>query len=153
MICLHGSDGGWAGWNDRNAALFAGAGFAAAPVAYSGGDHAGASAIDGVALEIVEAAMRAMRLAFPDRAVALFGASRGAEAALLYAQPIAAEKSERTPDAVMAHAPPDAAWPAFRPADWGPDGTWSGDRRRPAWTWRGESGRTRPETPLTLEES
>lgn len=29
IVCLHGSEGGWAGWNDLQSALFAANGFAA----------------------------------------------------------------------------------------------------------------------------
>lgn len=151
IVCLHGSEGGWAGWNDLHCALFAANGFAALSRNYTQNarwlTHPD---IDDVPLEGTQAALAAMRqeLAPLGCGLGLFGISRGAEQALLLAQLLAEDGCAEVPDAVAVHSPPDAAWPAFIVSDFQTGQPWAGDRGRPAWSWRGSHERTRPGTPL-----
>lgn len=150
IVCLHGSEGGWAGWNDLSCALFAAHGFAALSRDYSQAVRWPLPPdIDDVPLEGTVAALDAMRaeMAPFGCGVGLFGASRGAEHALLLAQ-LLSEDGAELPDAVAVHCPPDAAWPAFIAADFRTGRPWAGDRSRPAWLWSGRHDRTRPGTPL-----
>jgi acetyl esterase/lipase len=151
VVCLHGSEGGLAGWNDLNCALLAAEGFAALAHSYTRNarwlTHPD---IDDVPLDDTEAALMALRdeLAPYRCGVGLFGVSRGAEHALLLAQLLVEDGSPVLPDAVAVHSPPDAAWPAFIVADFQTGKPWAGDRQRPAWSWRGGHDRTRPGTLL-----
>jgi hypothetical protein len=97
-------------------------------------------------LESTQSALAALRaeIAPLGRGLGLFGASRGAERALLVAQLLAEDGCVEAPDAIAVHAPPDAIWPAFIVADFTAGGPWAGDRHRPAWSWRGRHERTRP---------
>lgn len=153
VVCLHGSEGGWAGWNDLHCALFAAHGFAALARNYSpqGTGLLVRPDIDDVPLDGTEAALAALRteLAPFGCGIGLFGVSRGAEHALLLAQ-LLAEDDCPGPDAVALHSPPDAAWPAFIVTDFQTGQPWTGDPQRPAWSWRGGHGRTRPGTPLGM---
>lgn len=151
VVCLHGSEGGLAGWNDLNCALLAANGFAALARNYTRNarwlTHPD---IDGVPLDGTEAALAALRqeLAPFCCGVGLVGSSRGAEHALLLAQLLAEDGSAFLPDAVAVHSPPDATWPAFIVSDFQTGQPWAGDNERPAWFWRGGHERTRPGTPL-----
>jgi len=151
MVCLHGSEGGWAGWNDATCALFAAHGFVALAHNYTQNarwlTHPD---IDDVPLEGTETALVALRteLAPYGCGVGLFGISRGAEHALLVAQLLAEDCCTALPDAVVLHSPPDATWPAFVVADFQTGQPWAGDPQRPSWSWRGSHERTRPGTPL-----
>ena len=151
MVCLHGSEGGIAGWNDLNCALLAANGFAALAHNYTQGarwlTHPD---IDDVPLEGTETALMALRteLAPYPCKIGLFGVSRGAEHALLLTQLLAEDGSAALPDAVAVHSPPDEAWPAFIVADFQTGKPWAGDRQRPSWSWRGDHERTRPGTLL-----
>lgn len=150
-MCLHGSEGGWAGWNDLNCALFAANGFAALAHNYTLNPRwLTHPDIDDVPLEGTEAALAALRneLAAHGRGIGLFGTSRGAEHALLLARLLAEDGCPGLPDAVAVHAPPDATWPAFIVSDFQTGQPWAGDSQRPAWSWRGSHERTRPGTPL-----
>ncbi len=151
VVCLHGSEGGWAGWNDLNCALFAANGFAALAHNYTLNPRwLTHPDIDDVPLEGTEAALAALRneLAAHGRGIGLFGTSRGAEHALLLARLLAEDGCPGLPDAVAVHAPPDATWPAFIVSDFQTGQPWAGDSQRPAWSWRGSHERTRPGTPL-----
>lgn len=151
VVCLHGSEGGFAGWNDLDCALLAANGFAAMAHSYSPDTkHYAHPDIDNVPLESTEAALLCLKqeLAPYPCGVGLFGSSRGAEHALLLAELLAEESSPATPDAVAVHSPPDAAGPAFLVADFQTGQPWAGDWDRPAWSWRGRHERTRPGTPL-----
>ena len=151
IVCLHGSEGGWAGWNDLYCALFAANGFVALSRNYSQNarwlTHPD---IDDVRLEGTQAALAAMRaeVASFGCGVGLFGISRGAEHALLLAQLLAEDGCAEVPDAVAVHSPPDAAWPAFIVSDFQTGQPWAGDPERPSWSWRGDHERTRPGTLL-----
>lgn len=139
--------GGWAGWNDFHCALFAAHGFAALARNYSpqGTGLLVRPDLDGVPLDGTEAALTALRaeLASFGCGIGLFGVSRGAEHVLLLAQ-LLAEDDCPGPDAVALHSPPDAAWPAFVVTDFQTGQPWTGDPQKPAWSWRGGHGRTRP---------
>jgi acetyl esterase/lipase len=151
VVCLHGSEGGLAGWNELRCALLAANGFAALARNYSQNTrwliHPD---IDDVPLDATEAALAALKqeLAPYHCGIGLFGASRGAEHALLLAQLLAEDGSAVVPDAVAVHSPPDATWPAFIVSDFQTGLPWAGDTERPAWSWRGTHERTRPGTLL-----
>lgn len=151
VVCLHGSDGGWAGWNDLTCALFAAHGFVALAHNYTRNarwlTHPD---IDDVPLDETEAALIALRteLAPHGCRVGLFGISRGAEHALLLAQLLAEDGCSAVPDAVVLHSPPDETWPAFIVADFQTGQPWAGDRHRSSWSWRGSHDRTKPGMPL-----
>lgn len=150
VVCLHGSEGGLAGWNDLQCSLFAAHGFVALAHNYTRGRPLLTRPdIDDVPLDGTEAALAALRaeLAGHGCGTALYGVSRGAEHALLVAQ-LLAEDGCRYPDAVALHSPPDAAWPAFIVADFQTGRPWAGDTQRPSWSWRGGHDRTRPGTAL-----
>lgn len=151
VVCLHGSEGGWAGWNDLYCALFAAHGFVALSRNYTKVIHWPTPPdIDDVPLEGTVVALDAMRaeVAPFGCGVGLFGISRGAEHALLVAQLLAEDGAAEVPDAVAVHSPPDVAWPAFMVADFQTGKPWAGDRMRPSWSWRGTHERTRPGTLL-----
>ena len=154
VVCLHGSEGGLAGWNHLNCALLAANGFASMGHHYTkNGPFLTHPDIDNVPLEGTEAALVCLReqLAPYGCGIGLFGASRGAEHALLLAQLLAEETSPALPDAVAVHSPPDAIWPAYIVADFQTGRPWAGDRERPAWAWRGGHERTRPGILLETE--
>ena len=154
VVCLHGSEGSFAGWNDLNCALLAANGFAAMAHRYSGdGSFWTRPDIDDVPLEGTEAALTCLReqLAPHGCGIGLFGVSRGAEHALLLAQLLAEEGSPALPDALVVHSPPDAIWPAYIATDFQTGQPWAGDRERPAWSWRGGHERTRPGVLLEAE--
>jgi fermentation-respiration switch protein FrsA (DUF1100 family) len=147
IVSLHGSEGGSAGWNDVNCAIFAAAGFAAMAHSYTEGPLiSGSPDIDDVPLDGTETALGCLRyeLAGLGCGIGLFGVSRGAEHALLVAQLMAEDGSAALPDAVAVHSPPDTIWPAFIAADFRTGQPWAGDRSRSAWSWRGSHERTHP---------
>lgn len=151
VVCLHGSEGGFAGWNDLACALFAASGFAALSHNYSLDFCWPASSdIDNVPLETTQVALALLRkeLAPFGCGLGLYGVSRGAERALLLGQLLAEDGFVETPDAIAVHAPPDETWPAFIAKDFMTGEPWAGDRRRPAWSWRGSHERTGPGTLL-----
>lgn len=153
VVCLHGSEGGHAGWNDLSCAMLAANGFAAMAYRYTQRRPEEPSPdIDNVALDGAEAALANLRSEIgPTGGVGLYGTSRGAEHALLLAQLMAEDGSSNLPDAVAAHSPPDAIWAAYIAADFKPGHAWAGDPTRAAWSWRGSSERTRPGTLLRPE--
>jgi acetyl esterase/lipase len=151
VVCLHGSEGGFAGWNDLNCALLAANGFVALAHNYSrSADWLVHPDIDDVPLEGAETAMLYLKAELaPYRCgVALLGHSRGAECALLLAQLLAEADSPALPHAVAAHSPPDKTWPAFIVSDFQTGRPWAGDENRSAWSWRGAHDRTKPGTLL-----
>ena len=142
IVCLHGSEGGWAGWNDLYCALFAANGFAALSRNYTKVMHWPTPPdIDDVPLEGTVLALDAMRaeMAPFGCGVGLFGISRGAEHALLLAQLLADDDCANVPD---------VAWPAFIVANFQPGQSGVGRQAGPAWSWRGTHERTGPGTPL-----
>ena len=151
IVCLHGSEGGWAGWNDLYCALFAASGFVALSRNYSQNARWPTPPdIDDVPLEGTQTALAALRAELVPYGcgLGLFGISRGAEHALLVAQLLAEDGCEELPDAVAVHSPPDGTWPAFIVSDFQTGQPWAGDRTRSSWSWRGSHERTRPGTLL-----
>ena len=151
IVCLHGSEGGWAGWNDLRCALFAADGFVALSHNYTlNARWPSHPDIDDIPLESTQAALAAMRQELEpfDCGLGLFGISRGAERALLLAQLLAEDGCAEAPDAIAVHSPPDETWPAFIASVFMTGRPWAGDRHRPAWSWRGRHERTRPGIPL-----
>lgn len=151
IVCLHGSEGGWAGWNDLYCALFAANGFAALSRNYTrNAQWLTHPDIDDVPLEGTQMALAAMRaeMAPFGCGLGLFGISRGAEHALLLAQLLVEDGCAEVPAAVAVHSPPASAWPAFIVADFQTGKPWAGDQARPAWSWCGKYERTRPGMPL-----
>ncbi len=131
IVCLHGSEGGWAGWNNLTCALFASNGFAALSHNYTLNVRWPVHPdIDDVPLESTQAALAAMReeLIPFGYGLGLYGVSRGAERALLAAQLFAEDDCAEVPDAVAVHSPPDVVWPAFLVTDFMTGQPWSGDR-------------------------
>ena len=151
IVCLHGSEGGWAGWNDLYCALFAANGFAALSRNYTKVVHWPMPPdIDDIPLEGTVLALDAMRaeMAPFGCGVGLFGISRGAEHALLLSQLMVEDHCANIPDAVAVHSPPDVAWPAFLVANFLPGQSGKGLEAGPAWSWHGTHERTRSGTPL-----
>lgn len=154
VVCLHGSEGAWAGWNDLTCAMLAANGFVALAHRYNGaGDYPQNLNIDDVALEGAVSALEWIRDATKKWAcgIGLFGASRGAEKALLLAQILAEDGHPALPDAVAAHSPPDTIWPAYIFSDFHTGRAWAGDPTRAAWSWKGTYERTRPGLSLASE--
>lgn len=154
VVCLHGSEGGWAGWNDLTCAMLAANGFVALAHRYTGaGAYPGNLNIDDVPLEGAVSALEWLRGATAEWGcrIGLFGASRGAEKALLLAQVLAEDGHPALPDAVAVHSPPDAIWPAYIFSDFQTGKAWAGDRTRPAWSWKGSHERSMPGIALAAE--
>lgn len=156
ILVLHGSEGGWAGWSHRNAAIFAAAGFLAVPFAYSrSGSFWYAGDIIDVPLDETEAAMAALRRqSLSNGRVGLFGVSRGGEHALLLTALMARDGAAGLPDAVAVHSPSDVVCGGFDASVTRP---WNDPRRAswdPAdlsWTWRGSTEGLTPATPIEIE--
>jgi dipeptidyl aminopeptidase/acylaminoacyl peptidase len=142
ILLLHGSEGKWSGWSYRNAALLAALGFLAVPFGYlNGGNSWNAGDIIDVPLDrtaTVVAALRASNLS-ADR-VGVYGASRGAEHALLLASLMARDGVAGLPDAIAVHSPANVICGAFNARSWrdsGDPGWQPWDPAKRAWTWRG----------------
>ncbi len=158
VAVLHGSEGGLAGWSHGTAVMFAAHGFAAMPLNYGRGSNAWHSGdIVDVDLDRTETALRWLREsdATACTKVGLYGASRGAEHALLLASLLAAEDSPDQPDAVAVHAPADTIWGAFYADRIKPDGTYDGRGQYPsrdrAWRWRGRYDQVEPGSRIKIE--
>lgn len=154
VLCLHGSEGAWAGWNDLTCAMLAANGFVALAHRYNGaGAYPENLNIDDVPLEGAVGALEWLRDATSEWAcgIGLYGASRGAEMALLLAQILSEDGHPALPDGVAVHSPPDAIWPAYIFSDFQTGKAWAGDPARPAWSWKGSHERTRPGLPLAAE--
>lgn len=154
VLLLHGSSGGWVGWNDQKALMLAVHGFAAYAFPYSRNGNAwNAGDIVDVELERTEQALRAFReLPEVGPKVGLYGISRGGEHALLITSLLAAEGSPALPDALAAHAPADVVIGAFRAAWWRNDQDrepW--DPAALSWLWRGKRDGLMPGTPIEIE--
>ena len=151
IVCLHGSEGGWVGWNDLYCALFAANGFAAPSRNYTRIAHWPMPPdIDDIPLEGTVLALDAMRaeMAPFGCGVGLLGISRGTEQALLLSQLLVEDGCANVPDAVAVHSPPDVAWPTFLVANCLPGQSGAGGQAGPAWSWGGAHERTGPGTPL-----
>lgn len=155
-MILPGSDGCWSRWNYFAAAIFAAHGFLAYPFGYSkGGNFWNAGNIIDVPLDKTAEALVALRkFPFAGKKVGLYGASRGAEHALLLASLMARDGIQGIPDAIAAHSPPDVIRGAFDGREWrdaGDPGWQSWDPGKRAWTWRGSSDDLLPTTPIEIE--
>jgi len=148
VVLLHGGEGPMAGWSHRFAAILAGHGFLALPLAYGTGDFFAAGPIREVDLAAVPAAGRALAAHPRAGRTGLFGWSKGGEAALL-----AASLDPASPfAAVAAHAPPDRVTGAFDPEALRTGRRWlltdPGDSR--AWVWEGRDAALAPGTPIDI---
>jgi dipeptidyl aminopeptidase/acylaminoacyl peptidase len=156
ILILHGSDGRWSCWNRWAAVIFAAHGFLAFPFGYSkGGNFWNAGNIIDVPLDkTAEALLTLRKFPFAGKKIGLYGASRGAEHALLLASLMVRGGMEGIPDAIAAHSPPDVICGgfdgrAFRDA--GDPGWQSWDPAKRAWSWRGSSDDLLPTTPIEIE--
>jgi|SRR5450631_4013422 hypothetical protein len=120
ILPLHGSDGSWSGWNYRTAAILAAHGFLAIPFGYSkGGNSWNAGSIIDVPLDRTAEALAALRaFGLSGSKIGLYGASRGAEHALLLTSLMAKDGVAGLPDAVAVHTPPDVICGAFNARMW-----------------------------------
>lgn len=156
IMFLHGSEGGWGGWNHAQAILFAAHGFLTLPYCYSvEGNSWNAGDIRDIPLDRSADALAALR-ADPrcDGAVGIFGVSRGGEHALLLASLMARDGIGRPPEAVAVHGAADVVCGAFSARyarDPGDPGWRSWDPAERAWTWRGSSESLLPTTPIEIE--
>lgn len=156
VLVLHGSEGAWSGFAHLQAATLASRGIAALPLGYSvGGNFWNAGQIENVALERTVAALNALRArARSTGKVGIYGASRGAEHALLVAVLTATDSTEHAPDAVAVHAAPDVICGAFDGREWrdpGDPGWQAWDPARRAWTWKGSSEALLPSQPIEIQ--
>ncbi|WP_457808438.1 alpha/beta hydrolase family protein [Kushneria sp. EE4] len=156
VMLLHGSEGAWSGWSHRQAVMLAAHGFLAFPLGYSvGGNAWNVGQIIEVPLDRTVAALHALRgFPFAGPSVGLYGASRGAEHALLVTSLMAREGVKGLPDCVAVHAPPDVICGGFDGRvfrDSGDPGWQAWDGASSAWTWRGSSESLLPTTPIEIE--
>ncbi len=158
ILILHGSEGGLAGWSHVGAMFLAPHGFAVMPWNYSkGGSYLRSGNILDVDLDDTEAALTWLRnnTVVACTKVGLYGASRGAEHALLLTSLLAAEKSLQVPDAVAVHASPDTIRGAFLADRVMPDSSYDGrgqyDSQYKAWRWRGGYDDVEPGTRIKIE--
>jgi len=156
IVLLHGSEGRWAGWSQRTAAIFAAHGFLAAPFGYSvGGNAWNAGDIVNVPLDKTADALATLRAnSLSTGKIGLYGASRGAEHALLLASLMAKDGAAGLPDALAVHSPPDVICGAFSAKEWrdsGDPGWQPWDPAQRSWTWRGTSDDLLPTTAIEAE--
>lgn len=119
VVVLGGSEGGFP---DGLAAILAGNGYVALSLPYFGVEGLPAELAE-IPLESIDHAVRWLRRYEQSGGrVALFGTSKGAEAALL----VSTLGSE--PDGLVAYAPSSVAWSCI-----------CGESNRASWTWEGES--------------
>ncbi len=158
ILLLHGSEGGFAGWSHVTAVRFAAQGFAAMPLSYSrGGTPWQAGDIVDVDLDITESALKWLRDndKIDCTSIGLYGASRGAEHALLLASLLAAEDSPVQPDAVAVHAASDTVRGPFiaqraNHGDKDESRSQSSNWGR-AWRWRGGYDQVEPGNRIKIE--
>lgn len=120
VVVLHGSEGGWSGWNHRTAVVLAAHGFLAFPFPYAREGNAwNAGRIEDVPLDRTVEAMTALRVFdVCGPRLGLHGMSRGGEHALLLTALMARDGVDPLPDAVAVHSPPDAVAGAFDARRW-----------------------------------
>jgi len=147
VLILHGSEGPWAGWSHRFAAILAAHGYAALPYRYGEGTVWGAGGIHQVDLAGVLDTGAAFKAHPAVDQVALFGWSRGGEATMH----IAAHAGDASPfTAYAAHAPADRVVQAFdAKVIHGLDRTLPEDAR--AWIWDGHDEHLVPKMPIEIE--
>ncbi len=150
VVILHGGEGPMAGWSHRFAAILAGHGFLALPLAYGTGDFFAAGPVRDVDLAAVPAAGRSLAAHPRAGRVGLFGWSKGGEAALL----VASLGDADTPfAAVAAHAASDRVTGAFDPAALRAGQRWLLDAPEDprAWVWAGRDAALAPGTRIPVE--
>jgi dipeptidyl aminopeptidase/acylaminoacyl peptidase len=150
---LHGSEGGFSGWAAWQALALAIKGFVTFPFPYSkGGNFRHAGDIHDVDLDDTVDALRWLR-EYPrvSGKLGLYGASRGAEHAILVTSLMARDGSAELPDAVAVHSPSDTIASAFIAGNWHPKQRETWDPSKRAWRWRGSSECLTPTTPIELE--
>ena len=154
IVVLHGSEGGHAGWAQWQALRLAHSGFCTIAPNYSvGGKLWHAGDIRDVNLDPTEDLLVWMRNhPLTSGKVGLYGASRGAEHALLVTSLMAKDHSDGLPDAVAVHAPPDTIADAFIAKDFDPNNHETWDPARRPWKWRGTSETLQPTTPIEIEQ-
>lgn len=156
ILVLHGSEGGWSGWSHRNAVLLAAHGYLAFPLSYSqDGNVWNAGQIRDIPLERTQAALEALSQFAPCRGqpLGIYGASRGAEQALLLSSLLALSEAPIQPNAIAAHSPADVVCGAFDARtfrDHTDPGWQAWDAAAQAWTWQGEG--LKPTTPIEVEK-
>jgi len=153
LLLLHGSEGGLAGWTAWKALALAMKGFVTFAYPYSkGGNPWHAGDIHDVDLDETAEALRWL-CSHPTVSgkVGLYGASRGAEHAILLASLMARDGLADLPDAVAAHSPSDTIVGAFIAGAWHPKERETWDPSKRAWRWRGSSEELTPTTPIELE--
>jgi dipeptidyl aminopeptidase/acylaminoacyl peptidase len=128
----------------------------AIPFGYSkGGNSWNAGSIVDVPLDRTAEALAALRaFGLSGSKIGLYGASRGAEHALLLTSLMAKDGVAGLPDAVAVHTPPDVICGAFNARMWrdsGDPGWQPWDPANRAWTWRGSSDQLLPTTPIEIE--
>lgn len=151
VAILHGGEGPMAGWSHRFAAILAGHGFLALPLAYGTGDFFAAGPIREVDLAAVPEAGAALAAHPRAGRVGLFGWSKGGEAALL----VAALGGPGPFAAVAAHAAPDRVTGAFDPEALRSGRRWLRDAPDDprAWLWAGRDAELAPGTPIPVERA
>jgi dipeptidyl aminopeptidase/acylaminoacyl peptidase len=153
ILLLHGSEGGYAGWNAWLALGLCMHGFVTYPFAYSKGGNAWhAGDVRDVDLERTVDALRWLRRHEASSGkVGLYGVSRGAEHAILLASLMARDNIPGVPEAVAAHAPSDTIAGAFIAGMYNPKERETWDPSKRAWRWRGVSDDLLPTTPIEIE--
>lgn len=153
IIVLHGSEGGHAGYSQVQALRFAHSGFCTVAPNYSrGGNLWHAGDIQDVELDRTEKLLIQMRDSnLCSDKVGLYGASRGAEHALLVTSLMVQAESNGVPNAVAVHAPCDTVADAFVSKDFDPNDYEIWDPSRRPWRWRGSSDDLKPTTPIEIE--
>jgi dipeptidyl aminopeptidase/acylaminoacyl peptidase len=156
VLLLHGSDGKWSGWTENKAAILAAHGFLAVAFGYSnGGNVWNAGDIIDVPIDRTVDALLALRAhELSGNKIGLYGASRGAEHALLLVSLMARDSVKGLPDAVAAHTPADVICGGFNGRtfrDSGDPGWQPWDPANRAWSWRGSSDDLLPSTSIAIE--
>ena len=155
IFLLHGSDGGWTGWNAEFALWLSMHGFITYAFPYSKNGNAWNSGdIENIELDKTEEAMKVFQSEICNgQKIGLYGVSRGGEKALLLASLMAADDDNQwLPDAVAVHSPADVVVGAFRAAyarEGKEEECW--DPGALSWTWRGSSDGIMPGTPIKIE--
>ncbi|MDU8942304.1 alpha/beta hydrolase family protein [Ovoidimarina sediminis] len=149
VVILHGSEGPFAGWAHRFAAILAAQGVLALPWAYGEGDYWGAGPIREVEIKGALDAVEALGAHPRCRGAGLFGWSKGGELALLIASLV---EDPATLPFVAAHAASDVVRGAFDPermrAEGFGGGRDAGEAR--AWIWPGHEDRLAPGCPIEI---
>ena len=153
ILLLHGSEGGKSGWSSLYALALAMHGFAAYPFSYSkGGNFWHAGDIHDVDLEATADALEWLRQhPSVNGKVGLYGASRGAEHALLLTSLLARDDPAKLPDAVAVHSPSDTICGAFIAGTFNPKEEEAWDPSKRAWLWRASSEGLLPTMPIEIE--